>query len=58
MADSTALYESLLGIADRTNEDMSERDVENLFLEQGFYDALGYEGSGTDIRSEFTLPDD
>lgn len=37
---------------------MSERDVENLFLETGFYDALGYEGTGTDIRSEFTLPDD
>ncbi len=37
---------------------MSERDVENLFLETGFYDALGYEGTGTDLRSEFTLPDD
>jgi hypothetical protein len=36
---------------------MSERDVENLFLETGFYDALGYEGTGTDIRSEFSLPD-
>jgi len=36
---------------------MSERDVENLFLEAGFYDALGYEGTGTDIRSEFTLPE-
>lgn len=37
---------------------MSERDVENLFFETGFYDALGYEGTGIDIRSEFTLPDD
>jgi len=37
---------------------MSERDVENLFLERGFYDSLGYEGTGTDLRSEFTLPDD
>ncbi len=37
---------------------MSERDVENLFLERGFYDALDYEGTGTDLRSEFTLPDD
>ncbi len=26
--------------------------------EQGFYDALDYEGTGTDLRSEFTLPDD
>jgi hypothetical protein len=37
---------------------MSERDVENLFLEQGFYDALDYRGTGTDLRSEFTLPDE
>ncbi|MFC7323582.1 Eco57I restriction-modification methylase domain-containing protein [Halorubrum rutilum] len=58
MADSTALYESLHRIAERTDDDMSERDVENLFLETGFYDALGYEGTGTDLRSEFTLPDD
>jgi hypothetical protein len=58
MPDATSLYESLTSISSRTNEDMSERDVENLFLETGFYDALGYEGTGTDIRSEFTLPDD
>ena len=58
MADSTALYKSLHRIAERTDDDMSERDVENLFLETGFYDALGYEGTGTDLRSEFTLPDD
>lgn len=57
MADASALHESLFTIAERTSEDMSERDVENLFLEREFYDALGYEGTGTDIRSEFTLPD-
>jgi hypothetical protein len=37
---------------------MSERDVENLFLETGFYRSLGYEGTGVDIRSEYTLSDD
>ncbi|MFB6184206.1 MAG: N-6 DNA methylase, partial [Haloarculaceae archaeon] len=58
MADTSALYDALMSIAERTDEDMSERDVENLFLEQGFYDALDYEGTGTDLRSEFTLPDD
>ncbi len=58
MPDAVALYDSIRAIADRTTDDMSERDVENLFLEQGFYDALDYEGTGTDIRSEFTLPDD
>ena len=57
MADASALRDSLQSIAERTQEDMSERDVENLFLEQGFYDALDYEGTGTDLRSEFTLPD-
>ncbi|PSQ13588.1 restriction endonuclease, partial [Halobacteriales archaeon QS_7_69_60] len=58
MADSSALHEALRTIAGQTDGDMSERDVENLFLEQGFYAALDYEGTGTDLRSEFTLPDD
>ncbi|MCH7659729.1 MAG: N-6 DNA methylase, partial [Euryarchaeota archaeon] len=57
MADVSALHDSLSTIARQTTEEMSERDVENLFLERGFYDALDYEGTGTDIRSEFTLPD-
>ena len=58
MADAAALHNALQAIAEQADEDMSERDVENLFLEQGFYDALDYEGTGTDLRSEFTLPDD
>lgn len=58
MPSESDLHDSLQAIADRVNDDMSERDVENLFLETGFYDALGYQGTGTDIRSEFTLPDD
>lgn len=58
MPDAVAVSESLEAISDRSAGDMSERDVENLFLETGFYDALGYEGTGTDLRSEFTLPDD
>jgi hypothetical protein len=58
MPDASSFFDSLTAIGSRTDGDMSERDVENLFLETGFYDALGYEGTGTDIRSEFTLPDD
>ncbi|MBX0297661.1 Eco57I restriction-modification methylase domain-containing protein [Haloarcula nitratireducens] len=58
MPSPTEFFDSLDSIGARTDEDMSERDVENLFLETGFYTALGYEGTGTDIRSEFTLPDD
>jgi hypothetical protein len=58
MPDATALQDALGSIVARADDDMSERDVENLFLETGFYDALGFEGTGTDLRSEFTLPDD
>ena len=58
MADAAALRGSLRAIAQQTDDAMSERDVEALFLERGFYDALGYEGTGTDLRGEFTLPDD
>ena len=58
MPDAAAVSESLHAVSTRSAGDMSERDVENLFLETGFYDALGFEGTGTDLRSEFTLPDD
>ena len=58
MPDASSFFDSLDSIGSRAGGDMSERDVENLFIETGFYDALGYEGTGTDIRSEFTLPDD
>jgi hypothetical protein len=37
MADASALYDALQTIVGQTDDDMSERDVENLFLEQGFY---------------------
>ncbi len=57
MTSASGLHDSLQDITTRISDDMSERDVENLFLETGFYDVLGYEGTGTDIRSEFTLPD-
>ena len=58
MTDRSALHDSLHAIAERANDDMSERDVENVFLERDFYTALNYAGTGTDLRSEFTLPDD
>ena len=57
MTSPSALLDSFSTIDERVSGDMSERDIENLFLESGFYDALGYDGTGTDIRSEFTLPD-
>jgi len=58
MADRSAVLEALHGIASRLDADMSEKDVENAFLNERFYEALGYEGAGHDLRSEWTLPDD
>ncbi|MFP9193940.1 hypothetical protein ACLI4Q_20260 [Natrialbaceae archaeon A-CW1-1] len=57
MTSLSDLHDTLNNITERVNDDMSERDVENVFLETGFYDVLGYDGNGTDIRSELTLPD-
>jgi hypothetical protein len=58
MASSASVYTALDEVGSRVQPGMSERDVENLFLETGFYRSLGYEGTGVDIRSEYTLPDD
>src|SRR5699024_1180168 len=52
-----SLSDALRGISSRVSDDMSERDVENAFLDEDFFGALGYEGSGRDVRSEWTLPD-
>ncbi|WP_233553902.1 Eco57I restriction-modification methylase domain-containing protein [Halococcus sp. IIIV-5B] len=54
---SSSLHDVLAGIASRMADDMSERDVENAFLDEDFFSTLGYEGSGHDLRSEWTLPD-
>ena len=53
----TDVAEALRNIADRTSDDMSEKDVENAFLNEQFYSLLGYQGAGHDLRSEMTLPD-
>ena len=57
MSASASVYTSLNEIGSRVERDMSERDIESLFLEAGFYDSLGYDGIGTDVRSEYSLPD-
>ncbi|MFC4359300.1 Eco57I restriction-modification methylase domain-containing protein [Halobium salinum] len=57
MPDTSAILDSLHGVAARLDDDMSEKDVENAFLNEDFYTLLGYKGAGTDLRSEFTLPD-
>jgi type I restriction-modification system DNA methylase subunit len=57
MSSVSPLGDVLAGIASRISVDMSERDVENAFLDEDFFSTLGYEGSGRDVRSEWTLPD-
>jgi type I restriction-modification system DNA methylase subunit len=58
MPDTSAILDSLHGIASRLDENMTEKDVENAFLNENFYTHLGYKGTGHDLRSEWTLPDD
>ncbi|GAD52991.1 LOW QUALITY PROTEIN: hypothetical protein MBEHAL_1751 [Halarchaeum acidiphilum MH1-52-1] len=58
MSDTSAVLDALHGISSRIGDEMSEKDVENAFLNEGFYELLGYEGAGHDLRSEWTLPDD
>ena len=58
MTDASSLFESIRGISSRVSDNMSEQDVENAFLNESFFQVLGYEGAGVDLRSEFTLPDD
>ncbi|SEL61347.1 Eco57I restriction-modification methylase domain-containing protein [Haloferax larsenii] len=57
MTDTSALLEALHGIGERIDDGMSEKDVENAFLNEDFYEILGYSGAGHDLRSEWTLPD-
>lgn len=57
MIDTSGVLEGLHGIASRLDEDMTEKDVENAFLNENFYSHLGYKGTGHDLRSEWSLPD-
>lgn len=57
MSTSTSVYTSLNEIVSRVERDMNERDIESLFLRAGFYDSPGYDGIGTDVQSEYSLPD-
>ncbi len=55
MSDPDALAASLETIGSLVEPEMSQRKVATLFLEAGFYDALGYEAPGLDGRSAFGL---
>jgi hypothetical protein len=57
MSEAASFRDALHGIGSRIDVDMSEKDIENAFLNEEFYTQLGYEGAGHDLRSEMTLPD-
>jgi len=57
MTATSAILDAFHGIASRLDKDMTEKDVENAFLNENFYAHLGYGGAGFDLRSEWTLPD-
>ena len=57
MNDTHSIVEVLHNISSRIDEKMTEKDVENSFLNENFYTQLGYKGAGHDLRSEWTLPD-
>jgi hypothetical protein len=51
-----AFAQTLNDIGSRVEREHSEREVELIFLNQGFFRSLGYEHVGNHLRSEFTLP--
>jgi len=59
MADTEPddLIEIFSNISERISDDMSEKDVENAFLQEGFFTHLGYDGAGHDLKSEWSLSD-
>jgi len=57
MSAANTVSNSLLGISSRISDEMSEREVESAFLQEGFFSSLEYQGIGHDLRSEWRLPD-
>jgi hypothetical protein len=50
------LAQILNEIGSRVNREHSEREVELMFLNQGFFRSLGFENVGKNLRSEYSLP--
>lgn len=46
-----SLFESITEAVQK-NTDLTEDEVKDIFVVEGFFDALGYQGFGVDIRSE------
>jgi hypothetical protein len=47
----------LNSIGEQVEDEHSEREIELMFLNQGFFQILGYEDVGNTLRSEYTLPE-
>lgn len=48
--------ETLNTIGEIVSEDFSEDEVQMVFLNEGYFQLLGYERVGTDLRSEYAVP--
>jgi hypothetical protein len=56
LVEQDELAECLNSIGEQVEDEHSEREVELMFLNQGFFQILGYEEVGNTLRSEYTLP--
>jgi len=56
MAAASSFQKTLTGISSRLGGDMQEKDVENAFLNEGFYTQLGYDGAGYDSEASLPFP--
>lgn len=56
MLETTEFVEVLNDIGEIVSEDFAEDEVQMVFLNEGYFQLLGYERVGTDLRSEYAVP--
>jgi hypothetical protein len=56
LLETDEFTEVLGSIGEIISEDFSEDEVQMVFLNEGYFQLLGYEKVGTDLRSEYSVP--
>lgn len=56
LLETDKFTETLKSIGEIITEDFSEDEVQMVFLNEGYFQLLGYERVGTDLRSEYSVP--
>ncbi len=56
LLETEEFAETLNSIGEIVSEDFSEDEVQMVFLNEGYFQQLGYERVGTDLRSEYSVP--